>query len=199
MKTILGLALVFGSSFAIAEQQDVQSQWSFSANLSQVNLDSKQAALEGVGDSAWSIDVSANYIQNNWISSFGLGYLEYDDEQEFSQVVEGTGLFNDGDISVNDSSASAVTAFVATGYQWQFVEQGMSVIAQAGYTHLFASERGIDNCSNCYDEDIEIDGGIYAKVSAQKDFESFSLGLYFQQYLTGDIENATGLLISSSF
>ncbi|WKD49828.1 hypothetical protein [Microbulbifer spongiae] len=199
MKTILGLALVFGSSFAIAEQQDVQSQWSFSANLSQVNLDSKQAALEGVGDSAWSIDVSANYIQNNWISSFGLGYLGYDDEQEFSQVVEGTGLFNDGDISVNDSSASAVTAFVATGYQWQFVEQGMSVITQAGYTHLFASERGIDNCSNCYDEDIEIDGGIYAKVSAQKDFESFSLGLYFQQYLTGDIENATGLLISSSF
>ncbi|MFS1523774.1 hypothetical protein ACL7TT_06610 [Microbulbifer sp. 2304DJ12-6] len=199
MKKILSLALVLGSSVALAEQQDVQSRWSFSANLSQVNLDSEQAGLEGVGDSAWSIDVSANYLQNNWISSFGLGYLEYDDEQEFSQAVEGTGLFNDGDISVNDSSASAVTAFVATGYQWQFIEQGMNVIAQAGYTHLFASERGIDNCSNCYDENIGIDGGVYAKVSGQKDFERFSLGLYFQQYLTGDIENATGLLISSSF
>ena len=71
--------------------------------------------------------------------------------------------FNDGDISTESSDAGAVTGYVATGYEWKFgADQDLTVLAQVGYTHLFSSERSIDYCRNCYSEDIDIDGGVYA-------------------------------------
>ena len=199
-KTLLGLALMLGTQAVVAEEIEKNQGWSFGANLAVVNLDSKVAAQEGVDDAAWSIDASAIYTKDHWVTSLGLGYLGYDDNREFTQRVEGDGWFNDGDISTESSDAGAVTGYVATGYEWKFgADQDLTVLAQVGYTHLFSSERSIDYCRNCYSEDIDIDGGVYAKVAATKDMGPITLGVFVQQYLSGDIDNAFGLQLTTQF
>jgi hypothetical protein len=64
---------------------------------------------------------------------------------------------------------------------------------------MLASERGISNCSNCYSEDIEIDGGIYGVLGVGQTLGSLDLSVQFQQYLSGDLDNTIRLKLSGAF
>jgi hypothetical protein len=121
----------------------------------------------------------------------------YDDEDSFSQTVIDV---NDGDISTESSDADAVLLNAATGYAWKFGEEAKTAVRlQGGFAIVTSSERSIANCSNCSTEDIDIGGGIFVRATLLQSFESWSMGVFVQQYLNGDINNAFGISISSAF
>lgn len=126
--------------------------------------------------------------------------MVYDDNQEFSQTVIGDGFLNDGDISVESSSANGVLLSDATGYRWAFGEKGdVTATLQGGFGVMVASQRRIENCSNCFSEDIDIDGGAFIKASLMKKNETFDIGIFAQQYLGGDgVTNAFGIAVNFS-
>jgi len=205
MKKALFCSLLLASSTAVAQQAESsnynKSGWTLGFNAAVVSLDQDTARLEGIKDNAYLVGIVANYSQEQWITSLGVDVLVYDDNEEFKQTVVGDGVFNDGDISVESSSANGALVSVATGYQWFFGKQkDITLKLQGGYGHMFSSERSIANCSDCYEEDIDVKGGVFLKVGALKSNETFDIGIYAQQFLTGDgINNAIGLDATFSF
>lgn len=176
-------------------------EWRYGIGLGAVNIDKEIAEEELIDSSALFVGLYADYRKNRWLTSIGMDFIVYDDSAEFFQTVEGNGLFNDGDISTESSDANALLAHVATGYEWLFTEQqDVAVLLQAGYGHVFGSERAIPNCSNCRTESIDVDGGVFAKAAVTKDAERFTFGVYAQQFLTGDgFSNTLGLAFSTKF
>lgn len=196
------LSALMGTGFsANAQDSDVAGEWGYTAYANVVNIDSDTALSQGIDDSAYSIGISADYLQNNWITSLGAEIIVYDDNAEFTQVVEGSGVFNRGDVSTESSTANAILAYVGTGYQWYFGEEkDVALTLQGGFSHLFESTRSIDSCSNCYSEDIDVDAGAYVKASLLRAGDTFSFGVHVQQFLGGDgLSNAFGISIGSTF
>lgn len=195
---ILGAMATFS---AFAQEAEPVGEWNFAGHIGFVNIDEATATREGIDSSALGLGAQADYLQSNWVTTIGLDIVIYDDKNEFRQTVEGTGPFNDGDISSKSSDASGVVLSVATGYQWYLGEKGdVALRAQGGIAGMFASERGIDSCENCYSEDIDVDGGLFVKASILRDTGSFAVGLYYQQFLTGDgLDNLFGITFSSGF
>lgn len=199
---LIAVCLMASSSSLVAQESlGNEGTWEFSGRLGTLGIDSETALAQGIDDSGFILGMTADYIQNGWVTSLGGDYIGYDDNASFRQEVEGSGLFNNGDISVAKSDASAVSLFVASGYQWLLGEQQQAAaLVQLGITGVFASERGIDSCTDCYSEDIDVDGGVFIQTSLKQDVGSFSIGVYYQHYLTGDgLTNSAGLLISSGF
>ena len=175
-------------------------EWSWGGYAGLASLDSTSAAQQGVDDSAWVTGFMAEYTQSAWITSIGLDVVFYDDNQKFTQEVEGSGAFNDGDRSTASSSANGYLLYAGTGYQWLFTEQqNVAVRLQGGYGLMVSSERSIGYCTDCYSEDIDIDGGLYIKASALHSGDSVSFGGYIQQYISDGLNTVLGVSISSSF
>lgn len=195
---IVGALMVAGSN---AYAQSNIGEWGYSGYISAVSIDSDTALSQGVGDSAYSIGFSADYLKGNWLTSLGMEIIIYDDNRAFTQVVEGSGLFNDGDISTESSDANGIVAYIGTGYQWRFGEnKDVAFSLQGGFSHLFASDRSIESCSNCFSEDIDVDAGAYVKATLSRSTDSFSVGVHVQQFLGGDgLTNAFGVSIGSTF
>ena len=200
-KAVSFLLCALAPPLAIA--QDIQvapSEWSFSGYAGQASIDSTTALQEGVDDNAWIVGFSADYMHSNWVTSVGLDVMLYDDNQKFNQEVEGNGVFNDGDRSTESSSANGYLLYAATGYQWLFTEQqNVAVRLQGGYSHMFSSERSIGTCTNCYSEDINVDGGVFAKATVLRAGESVSFGAFLQQYFGDGVNTVFGITIASSF
>lgn len=194
------LCALTAPTLAAQEAEGMSGDWSFSGSVGQASFDSDSALQEGVDDSAWVLGVSGDYIQNNWVSSVGVDIVFYDDNQKFSQEVEGTGIINNGDRSTETSSASGGIIYVASGYQWLHgEEQNVALRLQGGFGLMTFSERSIGSCTNCYSEDIDIDGGLFIKASALRSGESVSVGGYIQQYVGDGINTVIGITIASSF
>ena len=175
--------------------------WEYGGRLSGVSIDEDTAREQGIEDSAYLLGLHADYVENGWVTSLGLDVIIYDDNEEFTQTVEGTGFYNDGDISVESSDANAAMASVAVGYQWRFGEDQQTALrAQIGYAGVFSSERRITNCSDCFSEDIDVDGGGFISVNVEREMGAVSVGLYAQQFLGGDgVSSIFGIRISSGF
>lgn len=191
-------AAMYGANLSAQEQH---SEWQFGGRVGTLSIDSDSAQQEGIDDTAYLVGGYVDYIQNGWVTSINLDIAVYDDNEEFEQLVEGDGVFNDGDRSYESSDASAVLISIATGYQWSFGEDdSVSTRAQAGFTAVVASERSISFCSDCFSEDIDIDGGAFVKASLEKDTGPVTIGLYYQQFLASDgLSNSFGLNISGGF
>lgn len=203
-KIICALALAGFSNIAFA-QNNINNNvyvpvdsWDWGGRLAVVSIDEETALTQGVDDTAYLIGFEGNYRQSSWVTSLGMDIVVYDDNEEFSQTVIGDGLFNDGDVSVESSSATGVLVSVATGYEWRFTASNEVALQwQVGYSHMFASDRSIDNCNDCFSEDIDVDGGVFTAVSLMKSNKDFDLGLLVQQYLSGDgLDNSIGLRFS---
>ncbi|WP_412972187.1 hypothetical protein [Glaciecola sp. MF2-115] len=204
-KVLCALALAGISQISVAQEspstENTIGKWDFGLRAATISFDKDTALAQGIDESAYAIGVNADYSKSNWLTSVGLDIIVYDDNDEFRQVVVGEGILNDGDVSSESSSANGMLVSVATGYQWTFgQEQDVSFALQGGFSHMFLSERAIDLCSNCYSEDIDVDGGFYAQATLMKDTGSFAIGLYVQQYLKGDgINNSLGVKLGFSF
>ncbi|NCP63988.1 MAG: hypothetical protein GW763_01080 [Paraglaciecola sp.] len=182
------------------EQQDITHAWEFAGHVAFAALDKKVALSQGIDDYAFTVGFSVDYLQNGWVTSGKIDILVYDDNAGFTQEVEGQGVFNNGDRSTASSNATAALLSLASGYQWYLgEEQEAAVRLQAGFSVVTASERAIELCTDCYSEKIDINGGVFVSASAQRHVGSVVLGVYFQQFLSGDINNQLGLTISSGF
>lgn len=193
-------AALLGANIS-AQAADMDGEWEFGGRFGMVNIDSDTALQQGIDDSAYLVGGFTDFVQNGWVTSAAIDIIVYDDNEEFRQLVEGDGIFNDGDRSIESSDASAGLFSVATGYQWYLGEDSKTVTrAQVGFTAVFASERSISNCSDCFSEDIDVDGGAFIKGSVERELGAFAVGVYFQQYLGGDgLSNSLGINISTGF
>ena len=166
--------------------------------VEQVNFDKRQAAQEFIEDSATAIYFEGEYFFNRLFStSFGMAFYSYDDNAAFSQWVEDW----TGDEDYTSSDASGIPVYAEAGYKQFFGADGRTYItARGGLSLMLASERSISNCSDCREEDIEIDGGAYGALGAGVRLgNSFLLGVHYKHFFSGDIENATGISFSYNF
>lgn len=173
--------------------QPSSSGWSWSAHVGTLNIDSEIAEQQGIDDSAWVIGVAAERYSSNSNLTFLIGadFIGYGDNYSFSQDT------NKGE---KDSDASGALLYVEFGPHIPFGKDDSSYfVAHAGVSGMLNSERGISYCENCYSEDIKVDGGFYGVLGVGHSFGNFDLGLQFQQYFSGDLDNSLRLRISSSF
>lgn len=192
--SLLSLALA-SSAFAAdpAPKAQAYSGWSWSAHVGTLSIDSKVAQAQGIDDSAWVIGLAAERYSSDSSMTFLIGadFIGYGDNYSFSQNT------NKGE---KDSDASGAMLYAEFGPRVPFGKDDTNYfIAHAGVSGMISSERGISYCSDCYSEDIEVKGGLYGVLGVGHRFDSFDLGLQFQQYFSGDLDNSLRLRISSSF
>jgi hypothetical protein len=204
MQKSIGVALLLAmscSAYSQTNDEVLPHGWEYSIHVGSASIDSETAVQEGIKDSALAIGIFADYRQNGWLSRVGLDMFIYDDNEEFEQIVEGQGVFNDGDISTESSDAQAFALSAATGYEFRFGENNASSVSLlGGFTAMVSSERSITDCTNCFSEDIDVDGGVFVAGTLSHDFESFGMGLHVRQYIGGDgLDSIIGLQIHSVF
>lgn len=178
---------------AAPQQEQGYGIWNWAGHLGTLNIDSKVAREQGVDDAAFVFGGTAEHSRTDSILSFllGLDFVSYDDNYNFSQDT------NKGEKS---SSASAMLAYAEFGPKIHFgADQSNYLITRVGLSTLFGSERSIDYCSNCYSESIDIDGGPYGVVGIGHSFGNFAIGLQYQQYFSGDLDNSLRFNVSTSF
>ena len=178
---------------APAPKEQAYSGWSWSAHVGNLNIDSKVADAQGIDTSAWVIGAAAEHYSSNSSLTFviGLDLIGYDDNAGFRQNTTG---------GRKKSNASGGLGYVEFGPKVNFGQSDDNYfVAHAGLSAMFSSERSIDYCSDCYSESIDVNGGFYGVLGVGHTFNNFDLGLQFQQYFSGDLDNSLRLSISTSF
>lgn len=174
------------------ESDQTEQGWSIGGYYENLSFDSEAAYEEGIGDSADVIGLMGEYEFGvaSLAVGMGLGFVDYDDEAEFRQLVEEDRLFGDDDVRLETSDASALNYYLEFGPNYQFGEaQFFELSIKAGYSGMIASERTIEYCSNCREEDIDINGGVYGLLGASFNVNSVNFGLQYRQFASGDIDN----------
>lgn len=172
---------------------DPSSTWAFTFGVEQIAFDQEQAQRELIDDSATALILEGEYFFHSHYSlTLGLAFLPYDDDASFSQDTTG---------GYKSSDASGMPIYGELGYKRFFGANAKTYItARAGVSAMVASERSISYCSNCYEEDINIDGGVYAMLGAGVRLgHSWTLGLHYKNYFSGDIDNAVGIGFSYGY
>ncbi len=171
-------------------------KWFFNGSVENVTFDEAVADEQYVDSSALQFNFDAEYFFTDTLSGVvGFGIISYDDNNSFSQETENV---YGGDEQTSDSSANGIPFYFDLGYT-HFWDSSLPTYftARGGYATMLDSERSIDNCSDCYSEDIEIDAGAYAQVGVGVNLARFfTLGVYYKTYLSGDMEDAAGLRFS---
>lgn len=193
---IMFLACLFCISSAASAEDQLRGRDRFAwfGGLGRASIDSEKASQQGVEDSALYIRLGVEMQRSHWLYDFGLSGLIYDDNAEFRQTVRD----QFGNISTADSTAQAFDLFGEAGYRY-LLSPNSSMDFFAGYEQMLTSGRSISNCSNCYDEDINIDSGLYVMPRLQFETETgFTFTLLYRQYLSGDLASAIALTIGTS-
>ena len=157
MKVFSGLFLclsIMFTSLVFAEEGKQKFGVYFGPGL--IMLDDKKAKKEGVEDSAPYLKPGFELYRSSWLFGGGLSIIFYDDNQEFKQAVEDF----TGDTSVEESSAFATDIYAEVGYRHEFSDH-LYLDVIGGYEYMLQSDRSISNCSNCFEEDIDLSAGLY--------------------------------------
>jgi hypothetical protein len=175
-------------------------KWEFRGAVISNAFDKETSYVEGIDDSAFSLLIGGDYLKSGFRTSLFLEMFMYDDKYGFSQWVEGTGWFDNGDISRQSSDATGVSIGALFGPQWRFgADQQAVVYVQGGFNAVVSSERGISSCSDCYSEDIDIGGGALIQAGIERNVGSFTLGLVARSHLSGDLGSSFGVTFGSGF
>jgi hypothetical protein len=162
--------------------------WNFSVDLDSMKINSDAAEREYIDDKATVLGFAAEYDtgKNGIVVGGGFDLISYDDNAGFDQNT------NRGNKS---SNASGSLLYVEAGPTLHFGTEAKAFFdARLGYSHMMQSERSIDYCSNCYSEDINIDGGAYGTLAIGRLLgDHFALSLEYQQFFSGDLDNSLGL------
>lgn len=200
---LLGASLLASTAFAAAPSNTNPNSadytgWSWSGHVDHVTIDSEAAAGQWIEDSATAIGGAAEYYSSKTENTLVLGasVLFYRDNAEFAQYVEDYW----GDVDYTESDANAFMVFAEYGPKYRFGQDNMSFFTvRGGVSGMLYSERAISSCSNCYSEDIDIDGGVYGVIGIGQTLGSLDLSVQFQQYLSGDLDNTIRLKLSGAF
>lgn len=203
-RALLASALLATSVSALAASPSNQPNanytgWSWSGHVDHITFDKQAAAAQFIEDTATAVGGAAEYYSSTSENtlSLGINVLFYRDNAAFGQYVEDYWY---GDVDYEESDANAFMLFAEYGPKYRFGQDNMTfVTVRGGISGILASERSISNCSNCYAEDIEIDGGVYGVIGIGQTIGRLDLGLQFQQYFSGDIDNSLRLKLSGAF
>lgn len=203
LKTVLlGTSLIATSSFAATYNNNPTNAdytgWSWSGHVDHITFDSEAAAAEFIEETATAIGGAAEYYSSNSENTLSLGFslVFYRDNAAFGQYVEDYW----DDVDYEESDANAVMLFAEYGPKYRFGQNNTTfVTVRGGISGILGSERGISNCSDCYSEDIEIDGGVYGLLGVGQTLGRLDLSLQFQQYLSGDLDNSLRLKFATAF
>lgn len=200
--------LLFISFTAHAQEQQAKSTlnfaavplysgWAYSFSVGSVGFDPNAAKEEGIDDRAFSLGADAEYL---WAGKplsavFGFSWISYSDNEKITVTTVGTGTNNEGDLSTSSSDASAIEVHAEYGLRHRFgPNKGGFFILRGGYLLNMFSERSISNCSNCPSSDIDINGGAYAVSGIGfNGGQTFSMGLNYKKFFTGDFDQALNL------
>lgn len=174
---------------------DPSGTWAFNFGVEQVSFDKEQAASPNarIDDSATGLILEGEYFfSSHYSATVGIEFLQYDDDASFTQNT------TDG---YKNSDASGMPIYGELGYKRFFGPGDRTyVTARAGMSIMLASDRSIANCSNCEEQDIEIDGGFYGMAGLGVRLgQNWALGAHYKSYFTGDIENAVGVSVSYGY
>lgn len=190
--------VVFGllMSASVSAQADLAGKWEFAGYLGHTTIDENIAAENFIEDNALSVGFTADYDHGNWLTTLGAEFISYRDNAGFSQLTED--FF--GDVDEQDSSANGFVVSAATGPAWHFSEARTMLYVQAGMSAMLASDRSIANCSNCAEEDIDVDAGFFAKAGVVKTLQRVSFGFHVVNYFNDDgLENSIQLSIGTAY
>ena len=195
------------STLAVAHNQQADSGWSISGNVDHINIDHQAANRVDVmvAESATAIGIAGEYVDAGSLTyAIGLNYIMYNDNNEFSQYVEDNWSDDWDDdwdsYSYEESNANAFMLFAEVGPTIYFGADEMSFFSvRGGVSGIFDSTRAINYCSDCYSENINLDGGLYGALGIGRTLSSFDISLQFQQYFTGDIDNSLRLKMAFNF
>jgi hypothetical protein len=193
IRAIILCALSFNPWFALTAHAQGVSGWAWSGRLGNLNIDSDTAEEQYVDDAAVIVGFAGELYTDTSDFTFTIGadFISYDDKATFRQLTTG------GD---KRSSASGFMLFAEYGPKLHFgVDKSNFFVAHGGVSVVLGSERSIGYCTDCYSEDIELDGGAYGLLGIGHSFSSVELSLQFQQYFTGDFDNSLNLKLSSVF
>lgn len=191
----MALLLILPSAYA-QQRTEQTGSWGWSGHVDHMTFDKEQAWSQGIDDTATAVGFAAEYSTNANTLSLGMSFIFYNDNDEFAQYVEDYW----GDVDYEESSASAFSLFAEFGPTYQFGADKLSFFTvRGGISGMVLSERSIGNCSDCYSEDIDIDGGLYGVLGIGRSLGPIDLSLQFQPYFTGDIDNLLRLKISGTF
>lgn len=171
--------------------------WSWSGHVDHMTFDDEAAWATGIAENATAVGFSVERFQNTheYTWSVGMNFIFYNDDDEFIQEI--CDYYGCGD---SESDANAISVFAEYGPRYRFGADKLSFFTiRGGAAGMLYSERGISNCSNCHSEDINIDGGLYGLIGVGRTLGAIDVGLQFQQYFSGDIDNVVRLKISGSF
>ncbi len=196
-KLFIALCCLWAFPSAAEDIQKTTGKWEFSGNLSIIALDGDAAVEQRIEDDAWGIGFTADYDNGRFLTSIGLDLVNYGDDASFTQRTEDTF----GNERNSESDASGVLASIAFGPLWKLgKDQSVTTFIQGGFGHMFSSSRSISNCSNCFSEDIDIEGGPFAKFGVLKNTGSIAIGVSYYQYLGGDgLQNSLNFVLSTPY
>lgn len=161
MKNIpLTTSLILAGCLAMsAHSASYQNEWGVS--LSYLSLDKIVAQTQGISDRGYSIGGNFSGYFNSYFK-YGVGgsFVIISDDRKFSQEVEN---INSGRQSTQTSSVNGGMLNGELGVEYRIGEHNQHASGlMLGY-HLISIERGIDNCGNCYSQDIDLDNSFYLK------------------------------------
>jgi len=164
--------------------------WRISVGLTYGLLDEDEVEDQGLGDSAFGVDIAVNYyFSSRLVGRIGFGVFTLEDNAAFEQLVETTTIFG-SDVETAQSDSNAIPLFVELNYQSAInAVPGVRFRAGAGFTGLVRAERSISNCEDCREDDLDIDGGAFVSGTVFRHRASSKFGLTVQQYLSGDFRN----------
>jgi hypothetical protein len=150
------------------------------------SIDSGAALREGVGERGWGFLAGGAYrLSPNLALGAELGGQYVKDEDVFTQQTTG------------GRRSSTTTLIEFAPYLGVRLPAGdrLQIGVNGGYGVLFA-RRTIENCSNCFTEDLDLDGGLYVEpmlLFGARD--SLQFGATFRLYLGGDLKNYIGIRV----
>lgn len=198
-KSILTLALLIACFCSVAEvepryqysgKSDIYTANSWLISAGQYQLDDDRAKREGIEDDAVYVSGSYQFQYEGFLFGIGISALVYDDNEEFTVRVENRW----GNRSNRDSDATGYGVFGQLGYSLAMrSDRTLSVDFLGGYERLW-SERSVSFCDDCPEEDIDIEGGAFAKASVRWIItRPYTLSLNLKQFFTDSVDTGVDL------
>lgn len=196
LKTSLFCALLCVAGTTQAEDtaptSEVTTRWY--GSLGRISLD-EAVQNEGIDTSAMSWRIGGERQINRWLFGGGISGFLYSDNASFSQDVE-NGWGSD---STADSSATAINLYFEGGYAHP-LNENVDLALLAGMELVMSSTRGIGNCTNCYEEDIDVSSGFYIQPRITYTFENnWFMGASYNLYQGGDVKNGLSFTVGAGF
>jgi len=156
------------------------------------SIDKVVARREGIGTRGWGALFGGGVKVQNMLVLGLEGSAQYiSDKDSFTQNTTG-GLYS-----------STTTLYDIAPYVGLRAPMGkdasLSVGANGGYSLVFGT-RTIENCVNCFSQDLSVDGGMYVEPIVQfGKSDGLQFGASFRLYLGGDVKNMIMVRVSRPF